>query len=339
MSTAPLWLFTGPELGQRRDSIEQLRQKARKLFGQTDEYRFYANDSRIADIVSLLQNESLFASARFIVLHNSEDIKLKADIDMLADWAAQAAKQGEQGGAWLILDSDEISVDKKLENIVTKANRHIFWELFENQKTAWLQNWFSKEGFTIDSDACDAILDLVENNTETLKSECSRFLLCFDKSRLETKPHISVADVDAVLTRDRQESPFTLFAALCNTAKNAAQRLTDALSILQHIRRSKESSAVQLIAGLTYCFRKLRIYQRLAKNGSINDFELKTNGFTSKRLQSQYGQAGKLWNSTDTLACLALLSRTDMNIRRSGSGTEDTELQLMLYKLSIPTNT
>jgi len=71
MSTAPLWLFTGPELGQRRDSIEQLRQKAKKLFGQTDEYRFYANDSRIADIVSLLQNESLFASARFIVLHNS----------------------------------------------------------------------------------------------------------------------------------------------------------------------------------------------------------------------------------------------------------------------------
>ncbi|WP_455159739.1 hypothetical protein [Treponema lecithinolyticum] len=83
----------------------------------------------------------------------------------------------------------------------------------------------------------------------------------------------------------------------------------------------------------------MRVYPRLTKNGSVSDFELKTNGFSGKRLQSQYAQAGKLWSSTDTLACLALLSRTDMNIRRSASGTEETELQFMLYKLSIPTNT
>ena len=71
MSAFPLWLFTGPELGQKNDTIEEYRRKARSL-GQTDEYTFYANDARIADIISLLQNGSLFATSRFIVLHCAE---------------------------------------------------------------------------------------------------------------------------------------------------------------------------------------------------------------------------------------------------------------------------
>ena len=38
---------------------------------------------------------------------------------------------------------------------------------------------------------------------------------------------------------------------------------------------------------------------------------------------------------SETSACLALLSRTDMNIRKTGKSTEDTELQLMLYSLVV----
>ncbi|MGI5173717.1 DNA polymerase III subunit delta [Treponema sp. OMZ 840] len=332
MPAAPLWLFTGSEFGQKSDTVEEYRQKARRLFGQIDEYVFYANDSRIADIISLLQNASLFASARFIVVRNAEHIKLKADIELLGDWAKAAEKQQQpnQDAAWLILESDENSVDKKLENIVPKQNRIVFWELFESQKTKWLENWFAKAGFSIEKNALDTILDLVENNTQALRSECARFLLCFEKNH-----RITVEDVDAVLTRNRQESVFTLFAALCDTSKNQPQRFGDALTILQYIRHSKESSSVQLLAGFAYCFRKLQLWHNLQRQGKTTDFDLKINGFASKKMQQQYASASRIWNNADTAACLALIARTDMNIRQTGKNAETAELELMLYALAM----
>ena len=43
MST-PLWLFTGPELGERNDALEALRKSAEKKYGQLDNHLFYAAD-------------------------------------------------------------------------------------------------------------------------------------------------------------------------------------------------------------------------------------------------------------------------------------------------------
>ena len=327
-NAAPLWLFTGPELGQKKETVSQYREKARSLFGQIDEHLFYAGESRIADIISLLQNASLFAAARFVVLRSAEQIKLKADIELIASWADESAKQNNNA-SWLILESDEISVDKKLENLVPKQNRIIFWEMFEDQKERWLENLLQKAGFTVDADAVDAILNSVENNTEALKSECSRFALCFEKNH-----RITVEDVEAVLTHSRRESPFTLFAALC-TDRGEAARLGDALAVLQYIRHSKESSAVQLIAGLTYCFRKLGLWHSLQKSGKTAPFDLKINGFSGAKMQNQYRSAARLWNAFDTTACLAALARTDMNIRRTGKNTEEAELELLLYNLVV----
>ena len=328
MSSFPLWLFTGPEIGQKNDAVEEHRRKARSL-GQTDEYTFYANDARVADIISLLQNGSLFAASRFIVLHCAEQIKLKADIDLIAQWAQEEAKQGSGGSSFLILESDETSVDKKLENIVPKQNRVIFWELFESQKSKWLENWFAKAGFSIDRDAVDTILDLVENNTEALRTECSRFLSCFEKNH-----RITADDVDAVLSRNRQESVFTLFAALCDASQSDERRLEDALTILRYLRSSKESSSVQLLAGLAYCFRKLGLWHRIHAEGGISDFDLKTKGFASKKMQSQYASAARLWDRSAAAACLARIARTDSTIRRNGKAGEEAELELMLYSLA-----
>lgn len=334
-STSQLWLFTGPEFGERNDTIEQYRQKAKKQFGILDEHSFYASETPIAHIISILQNGSLFASARFIVVRNAENIKKKEDIDALANWINATDTQSSNNhldgsDAWLFLVSDETSIDKKLENIVPKQNRKIFWELFDDQKTRWLKNWFSKEGFSIDDDAIDAILDLVENNTESLRSECSRFSLCFDKGY-----HITVKDADTVLTHNRKESPFTLFAALCEHSRQPTERLILALGILQQIRYSKESSGIQLIAALSYCFRRLKTWHLIHDGMRPTDFDLKTKGFSSKKMQTQYAHAARVWTSRETVLCLSLLADTDMDIRSMGGLVEDTKLQQLLYALII----
>ena len=110
MST-PLWLFTGPELGERSDALEALRKSVEKKYGQLDNHLFYAADTSISVVLDAVQNGSLFADARFAVVRNAEAIKKKEDIQALTQWVEQTPNED---GAFLVLISDEIGIDKKI---------------------------------------------------------------------------------------------------------------------------------------------------------------------------------------------------------------------------------
>ena len=77
MGNAPVYLFTGPEVGERNDAILQLRVAARKRSGSLDEHTFYASETKFPQIMNLLLSESLFSSARFVVFHGAELLKKK----------------------------------------------------------------------------------------------------------------------------------------------------------------------------------------------------------------------------------------------------------------------
>ncbi|MDR1747619.1 MAG: DNA polymerase III subunit delta, partial [Spirochaetaceae bacterium] len=297
MSASPLWLYTGPEFGERSQAVEQLRRDAEKKSGPLDVHSLYAHDVRVEDVIALLQNGSLFAEERFVVLKNAELIKKKEDIQCITDWAGESAGKT---GSLLLLVSDEIGIDKKLEAAVPKEQKRIFWELFEDRKEQWLRDFFRKAGFRINDDGVEAILELVENNTEALRSECSRFLLFF------TPDHVITAeDVDRILAHNREESAFTLFDRLADGS------FEDSLEVLQRIRLSKESSGVQLIAGLTFCFRRLLLWHRIHREGRPSDFDLKIKGFSSEKAKDQYRRAQRRWSASDTSRILALLAGMD----------------------------
>ena len=111
-TAAPVWLFTGPEIGERNAAVEQLRSQARKTHGDPEMHTVYAGDTPIGDLLCLLQNGSLFSSARFITLRNAELIKKKEEIAPLVSWADESA--GRDDG-YLVLVSDEIGRDRKIE--------------------------------------------------------------------------------------------------------------------------------------------------------------------------------------------------------------------------------
>ena len=325
MGNAPVYLFTGPEVGERNDAILQLRVAAKKRSGSLDEHTFYASETKFPQIMNLLLSESLFSSARFVVFHGAELLKKKEDLDLLASWIESAS----HSQTVLVLVSDEVSCDKKLEALIPKANKQIFWEMFENRKEQWLMNYFKKNGFTLSSDALELILDMVENNTEALKTECSRFFLCFQPGY-----HVTGEDVEQILAHNREESPFTLFDALGEANRLATQRLDTSLGILQKLRLSKDSSGIQLLAGLTYCFRRLQAWHLLLRgNPSPSETDYRASGFVSKKSRSQYQNAGRLWNLSQTSQILALLARSDMEIRTGGTSLEETILQTVLYSI------
>lgn len=322
----PAFLYTGPEFGQKNDAIKQIKKNHSKQYGDIDEYSFYVSETKLNDIFSLLQNGSLFSSGRFALIKNAELIKKKEDIALVAEWAEIAKKDTS---TCIIFVSDENAVDKKLSNLIPKENQKIFWELFENQKEAFVQNFFRSMGLQIEMDAVDAVLELVENNTDAIKRHCERFAYLFPEGSL-----ISQKNVEEVLVRTREESAFTLFDALADSEKAETERLMYALDILQNIMQSKSRAGIQIIAGLSYAFRKLALWHQLHEHNRPTDFDLKIKGFSSKRAQTQYRKAQGLWTAEEVSLVLALLSKTDMELRSANAVLEETLMTSLIYGIS-----
>ena len=90
-----------------------------------------------------------------------------------------------------------------------------------------------------------------------------------------------------------------------------------------------------IIAGLTSCFRKLSVWHKLKAENKTDDFNLKINGFSSKKMKTQYGSASKLWTAGQTTAILAVLASADMSIRSGGNLMEDVLLQKLIYEIVV----
>jgi DNA polymerase-3 subunit delta len=296
------YIFLGPELGKKQDAVDAVRKK----FPGAEETTFYPGETSASEIADALLNISLFAQARIVIVKNAETIKKKDDVELLVS----CIKKMEESVS-LILLSDEIRLAAGLDDAVPKNNRQIFYEMFEREKNEWLMSFFKREGYIIDRDGIDTILEMVENNTDTLKRECSR-LICF----LSKDKPVKAEDIEKWLSHNREESAFTLFSRI------ASGDISKALESLSVMSAAKES-AQSLLAGLAWCFRKLDGYLSLAEKGNANNsFELKKIGLSSPKTRDDYAAAARRYNSEDVEKCLALTAEYDILLRSSVSALE-----------------
>ena len=317
MATGQCYLFTGPEIGERQDAVQAIRQELTKKYRTPpEEQSFYPSETAISEIVSILRNGSLFSDARLFLLKSAELIKKKEDIALLSAYLIQP-----QEDTILILISDEIGIDKKLEQAIPKEQKKIFWELFENRKTDWVDNFFRRAGFKIQTEAIETILELVENNTEALRQECSRLILFLD-------PAIPVTSelIEQYLAHTRQESAFTLFSQI------ALGEREKSLEILHTLLDSKESPQA-IIAGLSWSFRKLLDYLTLVETKHVNELELKKIGLSSRKAQKDYREASRLFNSHGAMKALAILAEWDIQLRSMGSAVESILMDIYLLRI------
>lgn len=312
---APVYLYTGPEFGERNQAVDSVKTALKKKFGAIDEHLFYLIETPFSQVMTILQSGTLFSDGVCIVCKNAELLKKKNDIQMLSSWLESKPEENNV----LILISDEISVDAKVDKLVPASNKKKFWEMFDDKKVPWLFDYFKKNGYRIETEACELILEMIENNTQSLKNECSRFFILFPKEH-----EITVEDVEAVLTHNREENAFTLFNQIADSSESPEKRFENGISILQKIRLSNESSSVMIIAGLTSCFRKLIAWETEGEAA-----------IPSKLMQKQYRRAAKVWTKGQATAILALMAATDMEIRSNGTVLEDVLLQKMLYEIII----
>ena len=321
------YVFCGPEVGEKNDTVVSLLKTAQKKQGSVEVYKFYATEDRVQDIVALLQNTTLFSPALFVTICSAEVIKQKRDVETLASWIANSKSSPNT----LVLISEERSIDKKIETVVPAKNKKIFWEMFENRKQQWLENFFQKNGYSVTNEAIENILEMVENNTQSLRDECSRFFWCLKRGTM-----ISVTHVEQILSHNRPETPFTLFEAMADNSKSQHHRLATSLEILGKIRSTKDTSPASLIAGLTYSFRQLKNWHELCSGGKYpTEAEFKAAGFAYKKIREKCQAAARIWKAGEVFSILALLAQTDISIRETGAFFEETYLSLLIYAIVI----
>ena len=327
ISTGNCYLFLGPELGEKQDALQKLRDTIRKKTGLSsnaellsksktpetiEETSFYAGETSLQDIISVVKNGSLFSEERLIIIKNAECIKKKEEAELLAGCISHL-----DSGTTLVLVSEEIRLDRHIEDAVPKDHKTVFWELFENKKNEWLAAFFRRSGCYIDETGIRTILEMVENNTDALERECSRLILFLGRDKT-----ISAEDVERCLSHSREESAFTLFAAI------ARGNLSLSLEILRSLSASKYSFQA-ITASLAWNFRRFRDFLSL---DASNEAGLRKIGITTSRAKADYAEAAKRWPRAD--GALALIGSYEYLLRSTGSAWEEILLDQLVFHLA-----
>jgi DNA polymerase-3 subunit delta len=311
------YIFLGPEIGKKQDETDQIKKKLSER-GDCEETVFYAVETPIANIVNTIQNHSLFASSRLFIIKNAEQIKKKDEINLVASCMKEL-----EPDTTMILVSDEFKLSAGLDDACPRENRRVFYEMFEREKSAWVSSFFRRAGLGIEPSGVDAILELVENNTDAMQRECSRLVFFLPKDR-----PARAQDVEQWLSHSREESAFTLFSRI------AAGDSSKAVESLHTLLAAKESP-IAILAGLAWCFRKLRAYLSLSENGEPDNFELKKIGLSAVT-KNNYAAAARRYNARDVENCLAVTAEYDILTRASGSALEGMLMDVYLLKVMNP---
>ncbi|MCF7945068.1 MAG: DNA polymerase III subunit delta [Spirochaetia bacterium] len=342
------YLLLGPETGKKSAFIKNLYGKARKHWGDDVElHRFYSFELESGKLLSMLQNNSLFAEHQVFILAQVENLQQGPQSELLSYLAHPS------DAITLIMTSSEVRVHKKIMDAVPKANQIIFWELFENQKQDWLKAYFRHHSMRIDDETISLILDLVENNTQEMKLVCDQFvsyLRTGKKAGKDDEKNIAKAekagisdiititedDVEQFIYHSRKENVFSLFK------KMAALDLRGSLEIYRSLYLAGEAYPVQLIAGLLWQFRRLHSYvQHLKDRFSPEDAQKKVKvlgkpaAIRGRGNQAMYAQAAANYSLRDIRRCIVLLQRYDIQVRSVRTDLESTVMELLLYRIIV----
>ncbi|MDR1867835.1 MAG: DNA polymerase III subunit delta [Treponema sp.] len=306
------YLFLGPEIGEKQEKIAGIR----KQLKNAEETVFYAGEDSVYALLAVMQNGALFAEARLFCIRDADLIKKRDETEALA-----AYLQAPQDNTTVIVISEEITISKVIERAIPPANKKVFYELLEQKKEAWIESFFRRNKRSITHEAVETILELVENNTAALNQECSRLLLFFSEDQ-----SIDHEQVEQLFAHTRSESAFTLFSRI------ACNDFSKSIETVRTLLESKESPQA-IMAGLAWCFRKLRDYLLLCETHEPTDSELRSIGLLSPKARTDYAAARRYYSCEAVDYCLAYTAEYDVLIRSSGNALESILMDKYLYTI------
>jgi DNA polymerase-3 subunit delta len=310
-------LLLGPEEGEKSAFIQKVRENLTHGGEPPEVTRFYAGESGMADVLLCLRNQTLFSAHRLVILANAEEVRKAEDVAALVEYAGSPSSDA----TLLIVSSGFASeIDRKIVAAVPKDAQKIFWELFENQKQGWITSFFRQKKIAIDPEAVEYILDMVENNTRDMRTECERLALFLGPGTT-----VGLEAVEQYIYHSKEENVFTLFDRLCT------RQLAPSVEVLDTILLSREADATQLAGGLLMQFRRLASLKRmLADNYPPADAFPKLRIF-SKRSQKTYTEGCGAFSLGDMENIVQLITAFDERFRSVRTDLHALLLHLLVY--------
>jgi DNA polymerase-3 subunit delta len=134
---------------------------------------------------------------------------------------------------------------------------------------------------------------------------------------------INGEDVEKWLSHTREESAFTLFSRI------AAGDLSKGIESLHALLAARETPQA-ILAGLAWCFRRLRDYLALSGAGEA---DMRKIGLANPRARADYTLAAGRYDMAAAEDCLALTAEYDVLVRSRGAGLEPILMDLYLCKI------
>ena len=284
----PVYFFPGPEVGRKREHIKSLKKALEAHDGEAPElHRFYPYDSEVSEIISVLQNGSLFSSRRLVILADAHALKA-ADIKVLKEYIKKPSSE-----AILVFTTDEgpgsRNYPRSLADALPKKAVEVFWEMFERDKRGWVMKFFREKGLRADTSAVDLLLDVTEGTTDALREACG--LLAFS---VEPGAIIGEEEVDRVLEHGRDETVYSLFDRFCR------RDLGGVLESYRKMLNSDPGSVDRILSMLADPLMRLGEFALLKSHGYSSDDasrELKLRG--GKRALRAYNDGARNFSSEE----------------------------------------
>lgn len=321
MSFKNVYLLLGPEKGKKKEFLNNLYRKITKEKGEKPEvYKFYPFEDELEKIITEIQSTSLFAQYKIITIDGAESISA-ADAKAISDNIN--SKSADTFIVFLSEQTAASKINKNIDNLVPKENKVIFWELFESDKRSWIIGFFKKQNQSISGEAISLILELVENNTEDLRTNCFEISLFYAK---ETE--INSDMVEDFLYHSKEENAFTLFDKL------AEGEIDIALEILNKIISSGNTHFILLCAGLLFQFRKLHLLLIESRNTIPDQVMMRKLGIVAKRQQKTFVNACTNYKLADVENIIKNIHSFEIAVRTESQSIHNTLASLLIFSIT-----
>ena len=309
------YLLLGPELGEKKEFIKNLKKKLEKKYSSPpEEYSFYPYDTETADIISILQNISLFSASKLVIINNFTEIK-KKDIDLITGYLKNPADD-----TFLVLTDDGLRADAKIEKQIPPPNKKIFWEMFENKKKSWIVNFFRRENIEIDSSAVDFLTDMLESSTDVLADECGKLIRFFNPG-----DRITEESIESFFYDRKEENIFSLFDRL------AGCDLQKSIETAKNVFLSGESSPVQMLSGLLWQLRNLYELKKLTDERKPFQEACQLLRIRSKKMQKTFQTALKNYSLSEIESLISMIAEFDIFFRNTRQDIQHIIFPLFIY--------
>lgn len=330
-------LLLGPEEGEKQEWIDREKAALKEQYPDLEVVVAFAFESDGAEVSEALGGASLFSSHTLVIVKYFEEAKKGSSLmKAISDFAKNP---NEDSHLFIVSSGTAYTIPADILKAVPKENQITFWELFENKKKEWVRIFFRKEGFQINENAADLLLELIENNTAEMRNYCSQLALFFQLKN--DKKVITEEDISTYLAHTKEEDGYTLFSYM------AEGNLDSALAALKRIFTSDSRASIGIIAALQRQFRLLESFLLIRReegedaayekasalpSGAVA-YEVK--GIKSRRDKATMRKAGGNYTAEDVDRIIAYLDREDINIRKAATDQQQLTLEMLIYTIVV----